>query len=250
MGNQAGKGQCRLWNSTGSCKFGAACRYSHGANQPNQQAQPRAKKDFTKCQIASCGNTLDKDRQDLMKTMIKKAIDYNASVKPGDGRSKRFVHTTCESCWTKYIASGVDQKTHDGNTIRFSVFKKNKEKGQRSRSRATANAAQSTPEPEPEPEPMPAAALAPAPVPAPAPAPAPTPPSPPAPVASIEVDDLREQVAQMQSQMQMYLQGKGKGAPPPPQAQSGWTTSPATAMIRRGRGHNESQGMYGQDQRW
>ena len=55
---------------------------------------------------------------------------------------------------------------------------------------------------------------------------------------------------QMQSQMQMYLQGKGKGAPPPPQAQSGWTTSPATAMIRRGRGHNESQGMYGQDQRW
>lgn len=250
MGNQAGKGQCRLWNSTGSCKFGAACRYSHGANQPNQQAQPHAKKDFTKCQIASCGNTLDKDRQDLMKTMIKKAIDYNASVKPGDGRSKRFVHTTCESCWTKYIASGVDQKTHDGNTIRFSVFKKNKEKGQRSRSRATANAAQSTPEPEPEPEPMPAAALAPAPVPAPAPAPAPTPPSPPAPVASIEVDDLREQVAQMQSQMQMYLQGKGKGAPPPPQAQSGWTTSPATAMIRRGRGHNESQGMYGQDQRW
>jgi hypothetical protein len=54
----------------------------------------------------------------------------------------------------------------------------------------------------------------------------------------------------MQSQMQMYMQGKGKGAPPPPQAQSGWTTSPATVMIRRGRGHNESQGMYGQDQRW
>jgi hypothetical protein len=69
-------------------------------------------------------------------------------------------------------------------------------------------------------------------------------------VASTEVDDLREQVAQIQSQMQMYMQRKGKGAPPLPQVQSGWTTSPATAMKRRGRGHNKSQGMYGQDQRW
>ena len=248
MGNQAGKGKCHNWSRTGSCKFGAACRYSHGANQPNQQAQPRSKKDFTKCQIASCGTTLDKDRQELMKTMIKKAIDFNASVKPGDGRSKRYVHTTCERCWNTYSASGVDQKTHDGSIIKFSVIKNRKDKGQSRRNRATANAAQSAPEPEPEPAPAPVPAPAPAPTPAPAPAPepAPTPPSPPVLVASNEVNDLREQVAQMQSQMQMYMQGKGKGAPPPP----GYTTSPATAMIRRGRGHNDSQGMYGQDQHW